>query len=365
LELRASTRLFEWRRLLWLKEVQIISGWAIVPLFQALDIRKWYSNTDLNQTPTKMKKLIVNADDLGLTEGVNRAILEGHRNGIITSTTLMANGLAFDSAMAACSTAPALGVGIHLNLTQGRPVTPAPQVPSIVTSDGSFYPSPGILAWQILSRRAKLGDIETELRSQIEKVALAGIRITHLDSHKHIHLLPPLFSVVVKLAREYRIDCIRCPIEPASSAIGPLLSVRSGWTRKARQCLLGRGLSTLATLHANKVADAGLHRPEHFYGLSQTGFLDAAILGQLLRALPEGTSEIMCHPGYLDDALQGIPTRLRVQRETELEALTNADIRELVREMEIELISYDKLRQTGDPTARNCNEPVQDDTRKR
>jgi hopanoid biosynthesis associated protein HpnK len=312
----------------------------------------------------QMKKLIVNADDFGLTEGVNRAILDGHKNGIITSTTLMANGLAFDSAVAASSTAPGLGVGVHLNLTQGRPVTPAAQVPSIVTSDGSFFPSPGNLAWQILSRRAKVGDIETELRSQIEKVASAGIRITHLDSHKHIHLLPPLFSVVVKLAREYRIDCIRCPIEPASNAIGPLLSVRSGWTLKARQCLLGRGLSTLAALQVNKVADAGLYRVEHFYGLSQTGFLDAAILRHLLRELPVGTSEIMCHPGYVDQALLGTPTRLRAQRETEFEALTNADIGELVAKMGIELISYDKLRTAGEPTARNCNEPVQEATRK-
>jgi hopanoid biosynthesis associated protein HpnK len=312
-----------------------------------------------------MKKLIVNADDFGLTDGVNRAILEGHNNGIITSTTLMANGMAFDSAVAASSTTPALGVGVHLNLTQGRPVTPASQVPSIVTSDGSLYPGPGILARQILSRRVKAGDVETELRSQIEKVASSGIRITHLDSHKHIHLLPPVFNVVVKLAREYGIDCIRCPIEHAPGALGPLLSGQSGWPRMARQYLLSRGLSTLAGLQANKVTDAGLHRPEHFYGLSQTGFLDATILAQLLRALPEGTSEIMCHPGYVDEALMGTRTRLQVEREAELDALTKKDIRELVREMGIELVSYDKLRQARNPASRNCNEPVQDGTRKR
>ncbi|HXH48191.1 MAG TPA: ChbG/HpnK family deacetylase [Terriglobia bacterium] len=312
-----------------------------------------------------MKKLIVNADDFGLTEGVNRAILGGHRNGIITSTTLMANGMAFDSAVAASATAPWLGVGVHLNLTQGQPVTPASQISSIVTSDGSFYPSPGILARQLLSRRVELGDVETELRNQIQKVASSGIRITHLDSHKHIHLLPPLFNVAVKLAREYGIRCIRCPVEPAWSALGPLFSGQSGWTRMARQYLLGRGLSTLAALQANKMAEAGLHRPEHFYGLSQTGFLDATILARLLRALPEGTSEIMCHPGYVDEALMGTRTRLRIQRETELDALTNTGIRELVREIGIELVPYDELPQARDPAGRNCNEPVQDGTRKR
>ncbi|TAM78587.1 MAG: ChbG/HpnK family deacetylase [Acidobacteria bacterium] len=290
-----------------------------------------------------MKKLIVNADDFGLTEGVNRAILDGHKNGIITSTTLMANGVAFDSAVTAITTAPALGVGVHLNLTQGRPVSPASQVPSIVTSEGDFCPGPGILARQILTRRVRLGEVETELRSQIDKVLSTGTRITHLDSHKHIHLLPQIFSVVVKLAREYRIGCIRCPVEPASSALGPLLSGRSGWMRMSRQFLLGRALSTLATLQAKKVVEAGLHRPDRLFGLSQTGFLDVTILGTLLRGLPKGTSELMCHPGYVDEALLSTPTRLRVERETELGALTNKRIRELVTGLEIELISYDRL----------------------
>ncbi|HET7101696.1 MAG TPA: ChbG/HpnK family deacetylase, partial [Terriglobia bacterium] len=234
-----------------------------------------------------MKSLIVNADDFGLTEGVNRAIIDGHRNGIITSTTLMANGMAFASAVAAGSAAPALGIGVHLNLTQGRPVSPASRVPSIVTAEGAFYPGPGILARRILMRQVKPRDVETELRSQIEKVATAGIRITHLDSHKHIHLLPPIFGVVRKLAREYGINCVRCPAEPAVSALGPLRSGRRGWPRGTKQYLLGRALSTLAACQARKLKDAGLCRPERFFGLSQTGFLDAAMLEQILRALAE------------------------------------------------------------------------------
>ena len=307
-----------------------------------------------------MKKLIVNADDFGLTEGVNRAILDGHNNGIITSTTLMANGMAFDSAVAACLAAPSLGVGVHLNLTQGRPVSPSSRVPSIVTSEGSFCASPGILVWQILTRRVRLADVETELRSQIDKVASAGIRITHLDSHKHIHVVPQLFNVVVKLAREYGIGCIRCPIEPAWSALGPLLSGPRGWMRMTRQYLLGRTLSTLATLQARKLAGAGLQRTERFYGLSQTGFLDAKLLGKLLRGLPRGTSELMCHPGYVDEALLGTRTRLRAQRVRELEALTSPDARALVTELGIELVSYDKLLPAADPAARKCKEPMRE-----
>jgi len=311
-----------------------------------------------------MKSLIVNADDFGLTEGVNRAIIDGHRNGIITSTTLMANGMAFDSAVAAGLAAPALGIGVHLNLTQGRPVSSASRVPSIVTPGGYFYPSPGILARQVLTRKAKLSDIETELRSQIEKIAAAGIRITHLDSHKHIHLLPPIFRMVLKLAHEYGIDCVRCPVEPSVSALGPLRSGRRGWPRMAKQYLLGRALSTLAACQVRKVKDAGLYRPAHIYGLSQTGFLDAAMLGRLLQTLPEGTSEIMCHPGYVDEALLGTRTRLRFQRETELGALTSPGVRRLVDELGIELISYDKLSLPRQSTAGKSNEPVQEITRK-
>jgi hopanoid biosynthesis associated protein HpnK len=311
-----------------------------------------------------MKKLIVNADDFGLTEGVNRGIIDGHRSGTITSTTLMANGMAFDSAVAASSTVPRLGVGVHLNLTQGRPASFPSKVSSIVTSEGSFYPSPGILARRLLMRQVKPRDVETELRSQIEKIASAGIRITHLDSHKHIHLLPAIFSVVVKLAREYRIDCVRCPVEPASSALAPLRSGRRGWPHMAKQYLLGRVLSTLAAWQANKLANAGLYRPERFYGLSQTGFLDATILEQILRALPQGTSELMCHPGYVDPALEGTRTRLRAQRETELAALTSPGIRQIVDELGIELISYDKLSSAKEPISRKNNETVQEAARR-
>lgn len=311
-----------------------------------------------------MKKLIVNADDFGLTEGVNRAIVNGHRNGIITSATLMANGGSFDSAVAAGLAMPTLGIGVHLNLTQGRPVSSASCVLSIVTPEGSFYPTPGMLARRVLARKAKLSHIESELRGQIEKIASAGIRITHLDSHKHIHLLPPIFSLVLKLAREHGIGCVRCPVEPAASGLGPLRSGRRGWSRMAKQYFLGRVLSTMAAYQVRKVKEAGLFRADRFYGLSQTGFLDARILEQILRALPEGTNEIMCHPGYVDEALLGTRTRLRGERETELEAFTSASIRRLLDELGIELISYDRLVLAVKSTAGKSNEPVQEITRK-
>ena len=311
-----------------------------------------------------MKNLIVNADDFGLTEGVNRAIIDGHRNGIITSTTLMANGMAFEPAVAASSAAPTLGVGVHLNLTQGRPVCTASQIPSIVTPRGLFYPSPGVLARRILARKVELRHIENELRSQIQKIVSAGVRITHLDGHKHIHLLPPIFNVVLRLAREFGIQCVRCPIEPATSALGPLRSGRRGRLRMAKQYVLGRALSALAAWQAKEVAKAGLHRPDHFYGLSQTGFLDRELLERMILEVPDGTSEIMCHPGYVDEALLRTRTRLRAQRGTELRALTSPPIRQLVNDLQINLISYGKLPMTKGPAPSKCAEPVQEAMRK-
>lgn len=311
-----------------------------------------------------MKYLIVNADDFGLTEGVNRGILDGHNDGIITSATLMANGPAFDSAVAASLDTPSLGVGVHLNLTQGPPVCPPSEVSSIVGSDGLFYPTPGILARRIMTRKVQPQDAERELRSQIEKVTSAGIQVTHLDSHKHIHLLPPILGLVLRLAREYRINSIRFPVEPASSALGPLLSGRVGWPRMSKQYLLGRTLTTLAACQVKAVAHAGLYRTDRFYGLSQTEFLDKRIMEQILRGVPAGTSEIMCHPGYVDEALLKTRTRLRAHRETELNALTGPGIRQLVEELGIELISYRTLPSASRHATCKRNQTVPETIRK-
>lgn len=290
-----------------------------------------------------MKRLIVNADDFGLTEGVNRAILEGHQGGMITNASLLSNGAAFDSAAEAGVRIETLGVGVHLNLTDGRPTCDPARVRSLLGSGDVFPGSPGVLARRVMRRETRLEEVESEWRSQIEKIVSAGVRVSHLDSHKHIHLLPPLFGVVIKLAREFHISCVRCPVEPLTSGLGPFPPSRGNWPGATKQFMLARALSTLAAWQRKKLKGAGLCWPEHFFGLSQTGFLDARNLGQILRDLPDGTSEMICHPGYADSALLATQTRLRSQRETELAALTQPGLKKLVAEMGIELISYGDL----------------------
>ncbi len=294
-----------------------------------------------------MKRLIVNADDFGLTGKVNEAIIEGHANGIITSTTLMANGGAFESAVALVRQQPRLGVGVHLNLTEGRPVAAAARIPSLVGPAGFLQTGPGRLARGLVLGRVRRADIEREARAQIEKILAAGVRPTHIDGHKHVHLAPGLFGLVARLAKEYGIGAVRRPAERSVGLIGLLR--RNAGSRPAilKQRVMAILLAAGGLGCRVRLRRDGLTAPARFYGVTQTGFLDEAALSAILRAVPEGTSEIMCHPGYVDADLKATPTRLLAQRETELRALTSPAIRALVGTLSIELIHYGHL--TGAP----------------
>jgi hopanoid biosynthesis associated protein HpnK len=289
-----------------------------------------------------MRQLIVNADDFGLTEAVSSGILDAHRKGIVTSTTLMANGGAFDAAVSMSRRAPRLGIGVHLNLTAGEPVSAALRIPSLVDRSGRLHLSPGRLLRALLRRQVNLADVESELRQQIIKILSAGMLPTHLDGHKHVHVLPGVSDVVIRLAQEFSIRSIRCPREVAPNL--PTL-LRSGTSRNAmiKQYLVGRIVSGFAKGFKEKLAKAGLLFPAHFYGLSQTGFLHTQSILKILGRLPDGVSELMCHPGYLDTDLVWVGTRLLAQRETEIQALTASPVRKLVAYRGIQLTSYREL----------------------
>lgn len=291
-----------------------------------------------------MKQLIVNADDFGMTAGVNRAILEAHQRGIVTSTSLLANGAAFASAVEIARKTPALGVGVHLNLTEGRPAGDPARIPSLVTPQGTFISGAGRLAARILAGRAAVAQIETEFRAQIEKVIAAGIAPTHLDGHQHVHMWPALFALTARLAKSYGIRGMRCSRERRAPAQRLLRTKVRSRSKILRQFGVGAALGLLAVGARARLRRAGVAAPEYFYGVSSTGSLDAAALEAILRDLPEGTGELMCHPGYADAELKAVPTRLQAQREIEFQALTNPEIRKLARELGIELITYRELR---------------------
>jgi hopanoid biosynthesis associated protein HpnK len=288
----------------------------------------------------KMKRLIVNADDFGLTDKVNEAIVDGHRNGLITSTTLMAKGQAFESAVELSRQAPRLGVGIHWNLTEGHPVAACSSIPTLADEEGFRFKTPQRLWRALFLGRVKQADIERELRAQIEKILAADISPTHLDSHKHVHSLPQLGKIAVRVAREYGIGAIRVVAED-SSVLGSLLRHYPGSAvTLIRQYLNGCALSLISRGWSRQLRSAGIVRASRFYGFTATGFLDDAVLRKLLSKMRDETSELMCHPGFVDAALRRMPTRLLRQREIEHQALTHPSVKRLVQELGIQLVNY-------------------------
>jgi hopanoid biosynthesis associated protein HpnK len=290
-----------------------------------------------------MRQLIVNADDLGLTPGVNEGILDSHREGIVTSASLMANGSAFDTAVSISRRAPELGIGVHLNLTTGDPVSTALKIRSLVDGNGRLHFSVSRLLQALVLRRVDLGHVESELRAQITKVVNAGILPTHVDGHKHVHLLPGVSDIVIRLAQEFSIRSVRCPLEVAPD-LPALLRGRNSRSAVIKQYLVGRTVSGFAWTFKKKLVKAGLLSPGHFYGLSQTGFLHTRSVRGILGTLPEGVSELMCHPGYLDEDLERARTRLLGQREVEIRALTAPIVKTIVADCGIHLINYRGLK---------------------
>ena len=289
------------------------------------------------------KRLIVNADDFGLTEKVNLAIVKGHREGVITSASLLANGSAFDSAVVLAQQVETLGVGVHLNLTEGMALTSPARLGSLVDVTGSFCLTPVLLVRRLLSGAVSVTQVELEMRAQIEKILSAGIRPTHLDGHKHIHLFPSLFHVLIRLAREYRINGIRCARERVASLSQLLIFHKSASSTILKQYLVGVALSFIGIPQRRRLRRAGLKSPSCVYGITCTGFLDTRHLREILEDLPDGTSELICHPGTVDSDLQQIPTRLLEQRERELQAILNPEIRKTLVQRGIQLISYSAL----------------------
>jgi predicted glycoside hydrolase/deacetylase ChbG (UPF0249 family) len=236
-----------------------------------------------------LKYLITNADDFGFTRDVNEGIVHAHRHGILTATTLMATGPAFDHAVALARENPELDVGVHLVLvgSNGYPPTVARLVASLARMP-----------------------IYDELARQVRKVVEAGIRPTHLDTHKHTHLLPPVLEAVARLSEEFKIPWVRRP---------------------------------LASLFERVLSRHGCRTTDHFAGFALTGRYDADRLAKLIRRLPHGITEFMCHPGFCTAELQRANTRLKESRRQELDALTSPEVRAALEESNVALTSYGAL----------------------
>jgi hopanoid biosynthesis associated protein HpnK len=288
-----------------------------------------------------VRRLIVNADDFGFTRGVNRAIVEAHTSGVVTSSTLMASGSAFEHAAQMTKTVPNLSVGCHVVLIDGEPVLDNQNIRTLVSHGAArFRDSLKSFAARALTGRLDADEIEAEASAQIRKIQSAGISVSHVDTHKHTHLFPAVLRPLLRAAVACGVRAVRNPFGPRRPLRSQELFARpSLWTRYTEVRIL-RGF---AGKFRTAVDREGFATPDGTLGIVVTGELDENLFRTVAENIPEGTWEFVCHPGYNDDDLRTAWTRLRESRETELRILTSPEARQLLSQQGIELISYRDL----------------------
>jgi len=258
----------------------------------------------------QVKYLIVNADDFGYTRDVNEGIVKAHHEGILTATTLMATGAAFDHAVELAKQTPTMDVGCHL----------------VLVGEDRFPPTVGELIAAIALGRIPIYEA---LSSQVKKILDAGITPTHLDAHKHTHLLPPVLDAVARISEEYGIRWVRRPFDFPGQPGG------AGMTNRVMQ--------SAAWNFRRVFAKQGCRSTDWFSGFRVTGDYDAATLASIIRALPDGSTEFMCHPGICGPELRAARTRLKESREAELRALCDPLVRAAMEESGVRLARFGDL----------------------
>jgi len=286
-----------------------------------------------------VRRLIINADDFGLTPGVNRAICEAHSAGILTSTTLMASASAFDHAVQLARSTPSFDVGCHIVLVDGVPVSNASEISTLLDGGrkGEFDRSLGSFLARALRGRLNPKQVEREAVAQISKLQTAGISVSHIDTHKHLHLLPQILRPLLRAAKDCGIGAIRNPFGRVAFSL--IAGRPKLWKRWGQLTVL----NTLAGRFCRAVEAEGMITPDGSLGIAATGELDERLFRLVLENVPEGTWEFITHPGYNDSDLDRIRTRLRHSRETELRLLTSAETRASLARYGVELISYRNL----------------------
>lgn len=292
-------------------------------------------------------RLIVNADDCGMSRGITDAIVLAHRYGFLTSTSLMANMPAAEYAISRVATLPNLGIGVHLNICAGRPMLAPREIPTLVGATGNFHP-PAVMIRRLWTFRVSGRDIESEFRAQIQWMKHRGIQPTHADSHYHMHIYP---AAAVPFARALAAEGILCARAPRSSVWpttgeiggpheGPLL--RRLFVQSYRAALQ---LCAFRNLEMPSSRVSFLSRDRH----------NLASLGErwkkAISSLPAGTFELACHPGLSERGFSETDP-IRIQRELELEWLTGRQWIDAVRESGVRLITYRDLCER--PTAKHA-----------
>lgn len=286
------------------------------------------------------RRLVVSADDFGAAPEVNQAVERGHRDGVLTNASLMVTGAAAAEAVRLARELPRLGVGLHLVLLQGTPAAARTRIPRLVRRDGRFGDAPvasGLrYAWLCLGR-AGARQVRAEIEAQLEAFVRTGLELSHVDGHLHMHLHPMVLSILLDLAPHYGIRAMRLTREPL------LRAIRYDGRHVLRRSVEGSVFEALARFAAPRLRAAGIAATARVYGMHHTGEIDAAYLATLIRDLPDGASEVYCHP-----AVSPAPALGRHQRgyanTRELAALVSPEVRTAARERGVELVSYRALR---------------------
>ncbi len=276
------------------------------------------------------KKVIINADDFGFSPGTSEGILRGHLEGVITSTTIATNMPAAEHAVGLLDQAPELGVGVHLNVPQGPPLSP--EGAALAGDDGLMNRTATEVVRMCAFHPGRLRAVEAEFDAQIRWALDHGIRPTHLDSHRHSHAFCPIFLRVAKLARRYTIPLVRWHYEVLPGG---------GWDDcPAKQRRSARLLNLFGAINARLAPS--LRATNGTWGVRHTGLIDSAWLIRAAETVQDGVTEIMTHPGSGDD-LDAAATRLIASRPKELAALCDPQVKEAFKKNGIELTHYGRI----------------------
>jgi chitin disaccharide deacetylase len=287
-----------------------------------------------------MKELILNADDFGLTPGVNEGIIRAHLEGILTSATLMANRLAFDDAVERARATPTLGVGCHLVLVGGPAIAPVEKAGSLVDAEGRLPPTLANFMTRVSCGMIRRTHIERELHAQIAKIRAAGIEPTHLDTHKHTHVHPRVMEALGKVAHETGISRVRNPFESIHDSWRTTRGLNGGFRRQLISAAAARTVTPFFHSISRKYA---LLSPGRFLGVALTGQTTSSALREMFASLEDGRTEIMLHPGICDADLAQTGSRLQAQRQNELTALLDQELKGVLAQRDIRLISFREL----------------------
>ncbi len=287
-----------------------------------------------------MKRLIINADDFGYNRAVNRGIAAAFRAGGLKSTTLMATGGAFEQAVEISRELPDLGIGCHLALVGQTPVTPPERISTLIGADGRLWADLSGFARRWLTGKIQGEDVRREADAQVEKIIRAGIRPTHVDTHKHVMVLPGIATLIAEVCHRFGIPAVRCPFDGDKLDMG---RVRAGSRAVLmRQWFLARAVRIFKPAWRRRMLAAGLRTPDRFRGVAFTGIWSAAYLERVVTTLAPGVTELMTHPGEMDDELQASPTRLKASRGQELDLLMRI-IPSLLKRSGVKLVDYRAL----------------------